>query len=90
MLSYLTIDRVEGDFAVCEVEQIPCIDARVDDFICISCFMADVPKAMFTSKGLQIKEGNVYTALHNGETVDEVCTIDDAEKKRRIRALENY
>jgi hypothetical protein len=89
MLSYATIDRIEGDYAVCEVEQVPCTDARVDDYICISCFFTDVPKTLFTFKGLPIKEGNVYAVLHNGETVEEVKNIDEAEKKRRINVLAN-
>ena len=87
MLSYASIDRIEGDYIVCEVEQIPCTDARVDDFVCISCFMADVPKGMFDYKGLPAKEGNIYKVLHNGETVDEVIGIDEAEKNRRMRVL---
>ena len=87
MLSYATIDRIEGDYVVCEVELVPCIDARVDDFVCISCVMSDVPKAMFIYKGLPIKEGNVYTVHHNGETIDEVTGIDEAEKNRRLKCL---
>ena len=83
MLSYATIGRINSDFAVCEVELMPSIDARTTDFFCISCFTADVPIRLFTNKNLPIKEGFVYTVLHNGETVDDVVGIDDAEKRRR-------
>lgn len=89
MLSYMSIDRVEGDFAVCEVEPVPTTDAHVEDFFCLSCFMTDVPKAMFEFKGLPVKEGMVYTVLHNGETIDEVCGIDESERKRRQMIIQN-
>lgn len=89
MLSYASIDRIEGNYVVCEVEQVPYTDARIDDFVCISCFMTDVPKGMFEFKGLPIREGNIYRVLHNGETIDEVVCIDEAEKNRRLKVLNN-
>ncbi len=88
MLSYMSVDRVEGDFVVCEVENIPMLDANLVDFLDKPCFMADVPKAMFIAKGMSPKEGQIYTVIHNGEKVDSVCGIDEKERKRRMEILE--
>jgi len=85
----MSIDRVEGDYAVCEVENVPTSEAKAGEFWCKPCFMADVPKTMFTFKGLPVEEGQVYTVLHNSETVDEVCAIDVNERKRRLEIIEN-
>ena len=89
MLSYMSIDRVEGDFIVCEVENIPTIEAKVDEFWSKPCFMTDVPKAMFSNKGLPIQQGQIYKVIHNGETVDEICAVDENERRRRVQILSN-
>lgn len=88
MLSYMSLERIEGDYAVCEVEQIPTTDARTDDFCCISCFRVDIPISTFHNMGIPVEVGGIYTVYHNGESVDEIHSIDHAEKARRIRIID--
>lgn len=42
MKSYASIDRIEGDFAVCEVELIPVGESNPEDFATKPCEMMDV------------------------------------------------
>lgn len=42
MKSYATIDRIEGNFAVCEVELIPIEESKPEDFATKDCEMMDV------------------------------------------------
>ncbi len=91
MLSFMSVDRVEGDYVVCEVENITTLDSPTMDFCdkLDECFMAEIPKSMFYSKKLPIIQGMVYTVIHNGETIDEVHAIDRCEHARRVRELES-
>ena len=88
MLSYMSIERVEGDFAVCEVEDLPLEDSEVDDFFDKPCFMCDIPKAMFEENGFPIEEGLVFTVNHDRDKIEAICSIDEQERMRRIEILE--
>ncbi len=86
----MSVDRVEGDYVVCEVENVTTFDSltinpedKLDE-----CFMTDVPKSMFEFKKLPIIEGMVYTVIHNGETIDEIWAMDKGEHARRVKELE--
>ena len=85
----MSVDRVEGDYVVCEVENISTFDSLTIDFCdkLDECFMAEVPKNMFNVKKLPIIQGMVYTVIHNGDTIDEIWAIDKSEKARRVQEL---
>ena len=73
MISYMIIDRIEGKFAVCEIENVSVNDEiRISNPHSIDCFMADVPLNLFTKVGVEVKEQGEYLVSHNGENVDEV------------------
>ena len=89
MQSYMSIDRIEGDLVVCEVELIPKNDSKVHDFN-KPCFMDTVNKTLFTFKGFKVEEGMVFVVNHNGERIDSICAIDAKERERRIKLLEQF
>lgn len=86
----MSIDSIEGDWVVCEVENIPVIDSKAEDFSNKPCFMTTVHENLFVFKGFPIEEGMVFTVLHNGETIDSICSIDEQERKRRIEILKQF
>lgn len=86
MKSYMVVDRIEGSneqfVAVCEVEDVLMIDsARKTKPGSIRCFMADVPKKLFDSNGIQPSEQELYGVFHDGKTVYEVCRLTKEEEK---------
>ena len=88
MLSYMSVDRIEGDLVVCEVENVPTTEAKAMDFEDKPCFMVDIPKSKFINRGLPLAEGMIYAVIHNGESIDYICFADGPERMRRKRILE--
>ena len=86
-ISYASLERLEGNYAVCEVEQISILDSRVGDFS-KACYMADIPVNMFGDRGIPIREGNVYSVEHDGTKVSKVIRIEEAETVRRREWLQ--
>lgn len=82
MISYASLERIEGEFAVCEVEKISFLCSVVGDFS-KECFTASIPLNFFTDKGITLENGNVYSVIVEGEDVKEVVRYENAETRRR-------
>lgn len=89
MQSYMSVDRIEGDIVVCEVELIPKTDSKANDFS-KPCFMTTVNKMLFVYKGFKVEEGMIFVVNHNGESIDYICGIDENERTRRVKVLEQF
>ena len=87
MISYAAIEMVLDDQVVCEVENISVDDSKVDD-VSKEFYMANIPVEMFTSNGISIMEGNVYSVEHDGTNVVKVIKFEEEEQKRRAEYLQ--
>ena len=88
MISYASLERFEGDYAVCEVEQLEIYASVVGDFS-KECYMADVPEALFAENNISMETGNVYSVEHDGENVTRVIRLEKDETKRRKEWLKS-
>lgn len=89
MKSYASIDRVEGKFAVCEVELVP-----VEESPHLTPFeketeMLDVHVEVITGVCGEIQEGDIIVVEYDDNPdLIHVYGKDEAEKQRRIKLLE--
>lgn len=83
MKSYMTIDRIEGKYAICELELLDVEQSRETNYWDRETEMVDVPTAMLDEP----KEGDVFIVEHEQETLYRVYGKDEEEKQRRINAL---
>ena len=87
MRSYASIDRIEGEFAVCEVEMIEVDSSKAEDYSEKETQMIDVSLEKIHSSVGDANEGDILIVEHNGEEVTEVYCKDEEEKQRRIAIL---
>lgn len=87
MRSYASIDRIEGKYAVCEVELLPVEESRPEDFAIKDCEMMDVSLRKIPFYIRKVKEGDILVVEHNGENVTRVYSKDEEEKARRLKIL---
>ncbi len=80
MNSYASIDRIEGNMAVCEVELVHMSRSRQSKFACKPTRMMDFPVSRFTSN---IEEGDIFVVEHDGKGISRILFKDDVEKNRR-------
>ena len=83
MKSYMTIDRLEGKFAACEVEFISVEQSREVEYWDRDMEIIDVPINMLEEP----KEGDVFVVEHEKETLYRIYGKDNEEKRRKIEAL---
>ena len=83
MISYLSVDRVESLWVVCEVENVPIECSRVED-LDIECFMCDIDFELFYYKGFVPRQGEVYSVYHENGKVLEILSLEIGEARRRI------
>ena len=69
MKSYASIDRIEGQFAVCEVELIPIEESKPEDFVIKECEMMDVSLRKIPFFIRKVKEGDILVVEHDGQNV---------------------
>lgn len=87
MKSYASIDRVEGDLVVCEVELCTIEDSKPEDYAIKETVMIDIPITMF----LEIfREGDIFVVEHDCESVSAIIYKDDGEKQRRIDIIQKF
>lgn len=84
MISYAYIDRIEGKFAVCEVELLPFEESNPEDFKSKETVMMDIPMDKFPEFMGSVNEGDVWVVNHNNENVKIVYYKDEEEKARRL------
>ena len=87
MKSYASIDRIEDDFAVCEVELIPVGESNPEDFATKPCEMMEVSLRKIPFFFRKVKEGDILVVEHDGENVTSVYSKDKEEKARRLEVL---
>ena len=83
MKSYMTIDRLEGKFAACELEFISVEQSREVEYWDRDMEIIDVPINMLEEP----KEGDVFVVEHEKETLYRIYGKDNEEKRRKIEAL---
>lgn len=86
MISYASIDRIEGKWVVCEVELLPLEESKPEDFAIKDTAMMDVCLELFFDK---VEEGDIFVVEHDGENVYFICNKDEKEKSRRQEILKN-
>ena len=87
MTSYASVDRIEGVFAVCEVELIPFEESKPEDFKTKDTAMMDVPLREFSAIFGDVNQGDVWIVKHDNENVNLVYYKDEEEMARRIEVL---
>ena len=90
MISFMTIDRLERNWAICEVENVSKEVSQSMKSFNVDCFMVDVDFDMFLNRCLPIYEGNVYSVIHSEGKVLEVIKLEEEEKQRRIEILRSF
>ena len=89
MTSYASIDRIEGEIAVCEVELLPYDKSRPEDFATKETIMVDIPLKTIPWDIGEVKEGDILIVEHDGKNVTFLYYKDNREKARRLEALKN-
>ena len=87
MKSYASIEEIEGKFAICELEMIPCEESKILDFSEKDTCMTDIPIYMIVPIVPDFKEGDIIVVNHERGEVSSVCYKDDFEKHRRIKII---
>lgn len=88
MKSYACVDRVEGDFAVCEVELVDAENSKNIELGDRETRMMDAKmENIILDVGQEVHEGDIIVVEHNGIDVIFVYNVDEEEKKRRIEYL---
>ena len=88
MKSYASIDRIEEDIVVCEVELIPTEQSKPEDYAIKETVMITIPlvEASYTIES--VAEGDIWIVEHDGESISNIYSKDDVEKARRLEVIE--
>lgn len=87
MESFASVDRLEGDYVVLEVELIRAQEREEDSFLDDELtVIVDVPVSM-TAKLGDIHEGDVLLVTHEDGIISNIVCKDDVEKRRRLSRL---
>lgn len=89
MKSYASIDRIEGKFAVCEVELLPIEESKPEDFVAKDTEMLDILLQEIPENLGKVQEGDILVVEHDGENVTSVYYKDEEEKARRVELLKS-
>ena len=87
MKSYASVDRVEENFVVCELEMIEFENSRPEDCDVKETVMVDIPLADVLSSVGEIFGGDILIIEHEGESVINICQKDFEEAERRTEYL---
>lgn len=87
MKSFASIDRINHNIAICEVENLAVEYSRTEDFAKKETIMMDISLDEIVSVVGTICEGDIIVTEHNGEAITKVYCKDDQEKQRRINCL---
>lgn len=88
MKSYATIDRIEENIAVCEVELLETEQSKTTDFFDKETKMMDVLLEKIHEVTENVEEGDILVVEHDGENVIYIYYKDYSEKQRRIEILQ--
>ena len=87
MKSYASIDRIEGKFAVCEVELISVEERNAEEYVPFDTEFIDVPLKNIPATLGQVKDGDILVVEHDGKNITSIYYKDEMEKARRIELL---
>ena len=88
MKCYASIDRIEGEFAVCEVELLPIEESAKLSFFEKETEMIDVQINRINEAYNDIKEGDIIVVESDNSNISHIYGKDEAEKQRRVKLLE--
>lgn len=87
MRSYASVDRIEGKFAVCEVELISLKARNAEEYVPYDTEFMDVHlKDIPTTLG-NVRDGDILVVEHDGENITSIYYKDEMEKARRLELL---
>ena len=87
MKSYASIDRIEGKFAVCEVELISVEERNGEEFVYYNTEFMDILLKEIPAYVGNVKDGDILVVEHDGKNITSICYKDEREKERRIELL---
>lgn len=87
MTSFASIDRIEGEIAVAEVELLPFEESKPEDFASKECEMIDISLQNIPDDIGEVNEGDILVVEHDGKKVTAIYYKDDEEKARRLEVL---
>lgn len=87
MKSYASVDRIEAQIAICEVEMLETCDSDSINYGERVTEMMDISLEKIEDKIGQVEEGDILTVEHDGAMIFRVYEKDEKEKQRRIDAL---
>lgn len=87
MKSYASIDRIEGKYAVCEVELISIEERNIEEFVRYDTVCMDVLLKEIHANLGKIKDGDIFVVEHDGKNITSICYKDEMEKTRRLELL---
>lgn len=87
MKSYASVDRIEGKFAVCEVELLTVEQSNSEEFATYETAIIDVLLQEIPADFGEVNERDILIVEHDGENVTAVYCKDEEEKARRIKLL---
>lgn len=87
MISYASIDRIENDIAICEIELIPFYDSYAEDYAIKETVINEVSLRMIEESIDEVEEGDIIVVQQEDGKVVYVFYKDEDEKERRIEVL---
>ena len=79
MKSYASIDRIEGKFAVCEVELISIEERNVEEYVPYDTEFMDISLKNIPADFGKVRDGDILVVEHNGENITSIYYKDDME-----------
>ena len=86
MLSYATIESIEGERVRLEVENVPYLESKVDD-MGKETFMVTVSERFFNHRFYDVNYGDVFIVAHQDHEIFFVLSKSDEEKSKREEYL---
>lgn len=87
MKSYASVDRVEGNFVVCELEMLEVENSKPEDCDVKETAMVDISLSEVLSSVGDVYCGDILIIEHEGESVINICEKDFEEADRRTEYL---
>ena len=87
MKSFASVDRIEGEFAVLEVEIIEVEESDSVDYFDKDTEMMDFPVEKIIDAVGTVQEGDILVVEHDGNEIIEVLYQDKEEKNARTDIL---
>ena len=88
MKCYASIDRIEGEFAVCEVELVSIKESTKLNFFEKETEIIDISISKINEICDNIKEGDIIIVEYDETNISHIYGKDEFEKQRRIKLLE--